>query len=192
MDQSKSSSLNEAAVTPASIPIPRRSFSVEFFVGVFTLLGVLATGYLAMGLGDLKIGSSNTYTVYAEFDNVSGLQYGASVEIAGVPVGEVTAINLDDSVAVVTLNVDKSVRLRDDDIASIRTKGIIGDRYLKISRGASEIFVPENGRLTETESVVDIEDIIGKIVHSLSGTKDEPADEEPTEAAADEADASVE
>ena len=73
----------------------------------------------------------------------------------------------------VSLTIKNEVQLKDDDIASIRTKGIIGDRYVKISRGASKTYIPVGGTLTETESVVDIEDIIGKIVHSLTGDKDE-------------------
>ena len=101
---------------------------------------------------------------------------GASVEIAGVQIGEVSGIDLKDPVARITLRLDRSVQIKDDDIASIRTKGIIGDRYVKISRGASSNHIPEGGLVVDTESVVDIEDIIGKIVHNLSGDKEEKAE----------------
>lgn len=137
------------------------------------ILGLGCAGYLAVGLGGINIGPSNKYVVYAEFDNISGLKNGASVEIAGVQVGEVAALELKDPQARLTLLLDKEVKIKDDDIASIRTKGIIGDRYVKISRGASSTFIPEGGTIFETESVVDIEDIIGKIVHNLTGEKDE-------------------
>jgi phospholipid/cholesterol/gamma-HCH transport system substrate-binding protein len=160
------------------IEMPKRSFSLEFFVGLFTLLGVGTSGYLAVGLGGLQIMNSDRYSIIAVFDNISGLKNGASVEIAGVPVGEVTGILLNDSVAEVTLNVNNSVKIKDDDIASIRTKGIIGDRYIKISRGASDKFIEPGHKMEETESVIDIEDIIGKIVHSLSGGKDDDKDED--------------
>ena len=174
MDQSKSSNESkEGERTYNQIQLPKRKFSTEFFVGLFTMAGVAATGYLAVGLGDIELTSSNKYTVIAEFDNISGLKYGASVEIAGVPIGEVSDIQLKDPVAHVYLNITRKIQLRDDDIASIRTKGIIGDRYVKISRGSSTNYIPENGMMVETESVVDIEDIIGKIVHSLTGDKDE-------------------
>jgi phospholipid/cholesterol/gamma-HCH transport system substrate-binding protein len=116
--------------------------------------------------------------MYAEFDNVSGLKYGASVEIAGVPVGEVTKIELKDPKAIVSLKINNSFRVKDDDILSIRTKGIIGDRYVKVSRGASDIYIPVNGITKETESVVDIEDVIGKVIHSLSGDKEEETPKE--------------
>lgn len=142
-------------------------------VGVFTLIGVAAIGYLAIGLGGFEVGASNMYDIYAEFDNISGLKKGASVEIAGVQIGEVYDIALKDPVALVTLRITRAVSIKDDDIASIRTKGIIGDRYIKISRGASSSHISEGGTMPETESVVDIEDIIGKIVHNLSGDKEE-------------------
>lgn len=171
MALSKSSS--EAKTSEASIELPRRSLSLEFFVGIFAILSFAAVGYLAVGLGGLEIGSSDSYLIEAEFDNISGLKTGASVEIAGVKVGEVTSIELEDPNAIVNIKMDNGVEVRDDDIFAIRTKGIIGDRYVKISRGASEEIIHAGGRVIETESVVDIEDIIGKIVHSLSGDEDE-------------------
>ncbi|MBX7136343.1 MAG: outer membrane lipid asymmetry maintenance protein MlaD [Oligoflexia bacterium] len=170
MDQSKST---DKVSSESQVPLPRRGFTIEFMVGLFALVGVLAAGYLAVGLGDLQFGSSNQYTLYAIFDNISGLKKGASVEIAGVQIGDVTDLKLDYPAAKITMNIHKGVQIRDDDIASIRTKGIIGDRYVKISPGASEKFLPENGTMVETESVIDIEDIIGKFVHSLGGDKDE-------------------
>lgn len=153
--------------------MPKRSFSLEFIVGIFTMAALAAAGYLAVGLGGVKLFGSNAYVVNAEFDNVSGLKAGATVEVAGVPVGEVSQIVLKDPRAIVVMNLNKGFQIRDDDVAMIRTKGIIGDRYVKISRGASDTFIKENGTMTETESVVDIEDIIGKIVHSLTGDKEE-------------------
>ncbi len=157
---------------------PRRGITLEFMVGVFTLLGVAAAGYLSVGLGELELMGSDDYIVFAEFDNISGLKNGASVEIAGVQIGSVSNITLKDPAALVEMRLNRSIKLRDDDIASIRTKGIIGDRYVKISRGASDVYVEEGQTVMETESVVDIEDIIGKVVHSLSGEKDEEEEAE--------------
>lgn len=169
MDQSKFNNPQGGS----QLAVPKRSFSLEFFVGLFTATGVAAAAYLAVGLAGLELSSKDTYLVYAEFDNISGLKYGASVEIAGVPIGVVSDISLKDPVARVTLKLNRSIKLKDDDIASIRTKGIIGDRYVKVSRGASTDYIPEGGTMTETESVIDIEDVIGKVVHSLGGDKDE-------------------
>lgn len=168
MDPSKSNDSGRAGVA-----LPKRRFNTEFFVGVFTLFGVFAAGWLAVGLGDVNLFGSSTYDIFAEFDNVSGLKSGASVEIAGVPVGSVNGISLKDSSARITLRLNEGITIRDEDIASIRTKGIIGDRYVKISRGSSDAAIPPGGVMIETESVVDIEDIIGKIVHNLGGKDDD-------------------
>jgi phospholipid/cholesterol/gamma-HCH transport system substrate-binding protein len=168
MDQSRSS--NNPSVT--AIALPNRRFTIEFFVGLFTMVSLAFGGWLAVGLGDLRIGITSDYEIFAQFDNISGLKKGASVEIAGVPIGEVSDIALKDPAATVTLRIAKSIQIRDDDIISIRTKGIIGDRYVKVSRGASDITIPPGGTTNETESVVDIEDIIGKLVHSLGSDKE--------------------
>lgn len=176
MDQSKSSNTNDhraSAKAAGDIPMPRRTVTVEFIVGVFTLVGCAAAGYLAIGLGGLKLGHGNTYEVVAEFDNVSGLKYGASVEIGGVPIGEVSEITLNDPMALVRMRIDNSVKLRDDDVLSVRTKGIIGDRYIKVSRGGSGEEIQPGGKVYDTESVVDIEDLIGKFIHNLDSGKEE-------------------
>ena len=171
MDQSKSTKTNEEN----KILPPRRTFSVEFFVGLFTLIALACSAYLAVGLGGLQLGQSNHYYLTAEFDNISGLKTGASVEIAGVPIGSVENITLNEgqNSALVKMRIKQEIKLRDDDIAMIRTKGIIGDRYVKISPGGSDLFIAPDTRITETESVVDIEDIIGKIVHSIGGDDEE-------------------
>jgi phospholipid/cholesterol/gamma-HCH transport system substrate-binding protein len=178
MDQSKFSNTANAP----QITVPKRTFSLEFFVGIFTMAGVAAAAYLAVGLAGVEVGPSTTYPVYAEFYNVSGLKYGASVELAGVPVGEVSEINLNDPKARVTLKIRNDFKLRDDDTLAIRTKGIIGDRYVKISRGGSDEHVAQGGTISvaDTESVIDIEDVISKVVHSLSGD-DEKADKKKDE-----------
>ena len=150
-----------------STEMPNKTFTAEFMVGIFSIISLVAIGYLCINLGGMDIGSSR-YPIYAEFDNIAGLKRGASVEIAGVQIGEVTDITLIDPKAKITLMINKDIKIKDDDIALIRTKGIIGDRYVKISRGASDVNIPEAGVLTETESVVDFEDIIGKIVHNFS------------------------
>lgn len=168
MDQSKSSDTQKGSEL-----LPKRTFSLELAVGIFTLIGVAALGYLAVGLGDMRLFSGSEYEIFAEFDNISGLKPGASVEIAGVQVGTVTKLELNDPQARISMLVSRDIKIKDDDIASIRTKGIIGDRYVKISRGVSDSVIKEGGTIIDTESVVDIEDVIGKLVHSLTSDKDE-------------------
>ena len=146
---------------------PAKSYVVEFLVGIFAILGMLAFSYLAVNLAGIQLIPSDAYVVNAEFDNISGLTTGAPVEIAGVPVGEVKNIVLSDTNAIVTLELLKDIQLRDDDVISVRTKGIIGDKYIKISPGSSDDMIANGGKVFDTVSVVDFEDIIGKIVHSM-------------------------
>ncbi|MCB0335288.1 MAG: outer membrane lipid asymmetry maintenance protein MlaD [Bdellovibrionales bacterium] len=171
MGQSESSSATKAPV----LERPPRNFNMEFWVGLFSLFSFACLAYLAVGLGDISLFESGKYEVNAEFDNIAGLKNGASVEIAGVKVGDVTSIRLNQerATAVVTLKINEGITLHEDDIVSIRTKGIIGDRYVKISSGASDEAVKPGGMIMETESVVDIEDIIGKVLHSFGGDDDE-------------------
>ncbi len=118
----------------------------------------------------MRFSNSGRYTVQAEFDSVAGLKVGAPVEIAGVEIGEVVNITLgsvNEVAAMVSLQINDSVKLRDDDIAAIRTKGIIGDRYVKIVPGGSKDIVKAGGNLSETESAVEFEEIIGKLIHKF-------------------------
>lgn len=146
---------------------PKKSLTVEFWVGVFCLLGLLCFGYLAISIASIRITDAGYYEVKAEFDSIAGLKSGAPVEIAGVEIGEVKSFILQSTSAVVTLRIRDDVKLRDDDIAAIRTKGIIGDRYLKIIPGGSENQLKNGGKIGDTESAVEFEEILGKLIHKF-------------------------
>jgi phospholipid/cholesterol/gamma-HCH transport system substrate-binding protein len=137
---------------------------VNIAVGIFVVLGMLALGYLSIKLGRVAIFSGGGYLVNAEFPSVGGLRPGASVEIAGVEVGRVESIGLADYQAHVVLRVNPEVKLQDDSIASIKTKGLIGEKFIRISPGASEKLIPPNGRIREVEAPVDLEELISKYV----------------------------
>jgi|SRR5688572_11928107 phospholipid/cholesterol/gamma-HCH transport system substrate-binding protein len=137
---------------------------VNIAVGIFVVLGMLALGYLSIKLGRVAIFSGGGYLVSAEFPSVGGLRPGASVEIAGVEVGRVESIGLADYQARVVLRVNPEVKLQDDSIASIKTKGLIGEKFIRISPGASEKLIPPNGRIREVEAPVDLEELISKYV----------------------------
>ncbi|MFH2066944.1 MAG: outer membrane lipid asymmetry maintenance protein MlaD [Pseudomonadota bacterium] len=140
--------------------------SVELTVGLFVLAGIISVGYLAIRLGKMEIIGKNTYTLYGQFQSVTGLTRGANVEIAGVQVGQVTNIHLDPETqsAVVTMKIDKTVELTDDVIASLKTAGLIGDKFIKLSPGGSDLVLKDGDRITETESGVDLEELISKYV----------------------------
>ncbi len=140
--------------------------SVETAVGVFVLIGILCIGYLTIKLGKMELFGGDYYQLTARFDSVSGLKAGADVEVAGVQVGKVGSIALDQEeyVAVVTLKIRKGVRISDDAIASIKTAGLIGDKFVKITPGGSEDYLGPGDTITDTESALDIEELISKYV----------------------------
>ncbi len=139
--------------------------TMELGVGIFVLVGMACLAYLAVHLGETEI-FNRGYRVTAVFDNVSGVKEGAAVEVAGVEVGRVEFIRMTpDGRASLTLRLKPWVALKDDAIASIRTKGIIGDKYVKLSPGSSETAIPPNGRIRDTESAVEWEELIAKYIH---------------------------
>jgi len=143
-----------------------RRLNVEVAVGLFLVAGFLCFAYLSVKLGEVSLWRDDSYTVVARFGSVSGLKDGAVVEIAGVKVGTVSAIRLDgeDYEARVELAIDRDVKLQDDAIASIRTAGIIGDRYVDITPGGAEEYVAPGGELTETESAINLETLVSKYI----------------------------
>lgn len=138
--------------------------SIETAVGIFIIVGLLCLAYISIKLGDVQLFATKQYVVKARFSNISGLKEGSEVEIAGVPVGKVSKILLDSDQAVVELLINPGVKIQEDSIASIRTQGIIGDKYVKISPGGAEEYIKPNGLLSETESTVDIEELISKYI----------------------------
>ena len=130
--------------------------STEVVVGFFLLLGLLALGYLAIKLGKMEVVGSSGYTVHATFPNVAGLRVGSPVEIAGVDVGWVERIHLKNYQAVVDFRIKDEVELPEDSIASIRTKGLIGEQFVRIAPGGAEKKMPPGGEITETELPAEI------------------------------------
>lgn len=143
-----------------------KKYSKETTVGLFVFIGLLLIVYMSVKLGDLRIFSDNHYHVSASFTDISGLRINAPVEIMGVPVGFVDDIHLDlkTQKAVVGLSIEKKIALTDDAIASIKTSGLIGDKYVKIALGGVGDPIEPGGTIIETESAIDIEDLISKYV----------------------------
>ena len=138
---------------------------LELFVGAFVLAGLAAVGWLTVKLGGRNFVGGDTYAIEARFDNAGGLNAGANVVVAGVPVGRVEAIRVDetDFSAIATLRVLDGLRLPTDSMASIKTSGLIGDKFVALSPGAEESFLEPGARITLTESSVDLESLIGKM-----------------------------
>jgi phospholipid/cholesterol/gamma-HCH transport system substrate-binding protein len=142
-----------------------KKFDMEMAVGVFIIVGILALAYLSVKLGRLEVIHTGGYTLYADFSDIGGLRPGASVVIAGVPVGSVKSMRLNrDYQALVALNIDRGVTIQEDAIASIKTKGLIGEQYVQITPGGSEKNLPPGGMIRETEPALDIQGLISKYV----------------------------
>jgi phospholipid/cholesterol/gamma-HCH transport system substrate-binding protein len=137
---------------------------VNVAVGLFLVLGVLALGYLSIRLGRVSFLGGTGYLVTADFPSVGGLKAGSGVEIAGVLIGRVETIGLADYQARVVLRLNNGVKLQDDSIASIKTKGLIGEKYIRISPGGSDKIIPPHGRIREVEAPVDLEELISKYI----------------------------
>jgi len=142
-----------------------KRLNIETAVGLFVLLGIVCLAWLSIKLGKLEIVGGDYVPVHAEFASVSGLKKGVSVEIAGVDVGKVESITLDNYSADVLMKIRTGIRLPEDTIASIRTRGLIGDKYVSLSPGASDRMIPPNGKIRDTESAVDMEQLIGEFIH---------------------------
>jgi phospholipid/cholesterol/gamma-HCH transport system substrate-binding protein len=131
---------------------------------VFVIIGILALGYLSIKLGRVELLGGQGYVVVADFSSVGGLKPGATVEIAGVEIGRVETITLVDYQARLTMRIQPGVKLQEDSIASIKTKGLVGEKYVRINPGGSERLIPSNGRIREVEPPVDFEELLAKYI----------------------------
>lgn len=143
-----------------------KRLNLEVAVGIFMVIGFLCFAWLSVRLGDVGLFAKETYAVEARFDSISGLKVGASVEISGVPVGKVATIHLDpdEYQAVVQMEINEGVSLQEDSIASVRTSGIIGDKFIKISPGGMDELIADGGEIEETESAISLEELVSKYI----------------------------
>lgn len=137
---------------------------VNFMVGLFVLFGIATLIYMSVTIGGASVSSSGKYTLVAKFENSSGLKEGAFVEMAGVRVGLIKSIayNPQNYESIVTIVLDKTITVPDDSIASIRTSGIIGDRFVKISPGGSDQYMSDGEEIIDTESSISLEELVSK------------------------------
>lgn len=156
---------------------------LELSVGIFVLLGLAAVAYLTLKLGSGSLLGGDTYLVEARFDNAGGLHDGCTVQMAGVTVGRVDAVRFDpaDFSAIATLRIVSDLKLPTDTMASIKTTGLIGDKFIALAPGADDATLVPGTRMTMTESAVDLESLIGKMAFGSVEKNQEP---KPTAATA--------
>ena len=141
-----------------------KKYSNETIVGIFVIVGLLCVGYMTVKLGNVSLFGDDTYPLYAKFNSVTGLRVGNPVEMLGIEIGRVAGFRMDqeNQVAVVELKIKRDIKVYDDAIASIKTAGLIGDKYVSIDAGGSDELLKPGDTITDTESPVDIGDLISK------------------------------
>jgi len=141
-----------------------KKYSVETIVGIFVAAGLLCVGYMTVKLGNISFFREDPHVLYARFSSVSGLKVGSPVEIFGIQVGSVQKIEMDPEkeVALVQLGIKKGIKVYEDASASIKTAGLIGDKFIKVDPGGSTNLLKPGGVITDTSSAFDLEDLIGR------------------------------
>ncbi len=141
-----------------------KKYTMETVVGIFVVVGLLCVGYMTVKLGKVSFFREDYYSLYARFTSASGLRDGGPVEIDGIEVGRVGQMSIDQErqMAVVELKIKKGIKVYGDALASIKTAGLIGDKFVKIDPGGAGDIVKPGGTITETTSALDIEDLISK------------------------------
>ena len=136
----------------------------ETIAGIFVLIGLVCVGYMTVKLGKVRLWGHDSYPLYARFNSVSGLRAGNPVEMLGIQIGEVVNFRLDQEkqVVMVEFKINEGIKVYDDAIASIKTSGLIGDRYVSLDAGGGGLILKPGGVITQTESPPDLSDLIGK------------------------------
>ncbi len=141
-----------------------RKLDIELAVGLFLIVGIICLGYLSIKLGKMEIFGGEGYNIHAVFSDSGGLRTGSAVEIAGVPVGRVKSVSLEDYQAKIMIHLSQDVKIQEDSIASIKTKGLIGEKYVEISPGGADEMIQPGGKIRDTQPPVDFEELIARFV----------------------------
>jgi phospholipid/cholesterol/gamma-HCH transport system substrate-binding protein len=138
----------------------------DLIVGLFVLVGLASLAYLSLQVGGLEFDRGKRILLRATFDDIGGLSVRAPVRVAGVKIGQVSAIGLDkDLRAQVALEVESDVALSVDSSAAIRTSGLLGDQFISVELGAEDETLKDGEQFTYTESAFSIDKLIGRLVH---------------------------
>lgn len=142
--------------------------TIEIIVGAFMLAGLISLGILAISISGFNVASeSNTYSVYASFENVGGLVVRSKVSIAGVDVGRVAEIRYDKNSfdAKVRLEIQTEIdNISVDSTAAILTEGLLGGKYVGLSIGAEDEYLIDGDEIADTQSAIILEELIGQFL----------------------------
>ena len=140
--------------------------TVNFSVGLIMLMGIGALAYLTVNFGEVDLFGADRYPVHAEFSSVAGLKPNTAVELSGIQIGRVHSIELADYRARVTLMIDRDVDLPEDTIATIRTRGLLGDNYVSLNPGGLPMTISKDGEgwIQDTQPPISIDQLIARFV----------------------------
>jgi phospholipid/cholesterol/gamma-HCH transport system substrate-binding protein len=153
-----------------------KKYAIETTVGIFVMIGLLCIGYLAVILGRVSFLDTDNYRLYANFTSVSGLRVGGSVNMFGLGVGRVDRLDIDQQSqqARVEIVIRKDIKIYEDAMASIKTEGLIGDKYVNIDPGGAGEQLKPGDTIIQTQAAVDVADLISKYAFG-DVKKEEPA-----------------
>ena len=156
-----------------------KKYSMETAVGIFIVIGLICVGYMTVKLGKVSLFGDKTYPLYARFTSVAGLRAGSAVEVFGIQVGTVENLTIDHEkqMAVVEMKINKNTAIYDDASATIKTAGLIGDKYVKVDPGGAGEPLKTGSFIAQTSVPADIEDLIGK--YAFGDVKKDPGKEGP-------------
>jgi phospholipid/cholesterol/gamma-HCH transport system substrate-binding protein len=141
-----------------------RKLDLELVVGLFMVAGIACLGWLSVRLGGLEVLGGGRYELRALFSNAGGLKTGSSVSIAGVEIGLVRRISLEDYHADVALAINYGTQIQEDAIAVIKTRGLIGEKFVEITPGGSDVILKPGERIRDTQPALDLESLISKYI----------------------------
>ena len=145
----------------------RRNLAETVAGAIVLVVAIGFLGYAVANTGRSRVGG---YTLHARFDHIDGLTVGSDVRLAGVKVGSVTGARVDPQTyqADVSFSVQNAVKLPRDSSAEITADGLLGGEYLSLSPGGDEQMIPPGGTVTITQSAINLEELLGKFVFSIT------------------------
>jgi phospholipid/cholesterol/gamma-HCH transport system substrate-binding protein len=149
--------------------------TMDLWVGVFVLTGIVALMILSLKVGNLSTyGSAQSYAIKGNFENIGGLKVRAPVKASGVVVGRVSDIQFSTQTydAIVTFNMDSRYQFPKDTFASILTSGLLGEQYIGLAAGGDEQMLTEGDTIMKTNSAVVLEEMIGRFLFDKAAEDD--------------------
>ena len=152
-----------------------KKYSKETVVGIFVVIGLACIGYMTVKLGNVGFLGDNMYSLFAKFSTVTGLREGNPVNMLGLEIGRVEKFTMDqeNQQVVVEFKINKGIEIYDDAIASVKTEGLIGDKYVAVDPGGGGDLLANGDTITDTNSPTDIMDLVSKYAFGDVGSGEE-------------------